>query len=989
MNTGLVGRILLFIFFLSGFSGLIYESIWSHYLKIFLGHAAYAQALVLIIFMGGMALGAWLVSRISHKIEYPLLAYAIIEGGIGLFGLIFHDVFVFINTLSYEVIIPGLNSGLFTNSYKILVAALLILPQSVLLGTTFPLMCSGFVRFQTESPGKSISLLYFANSIGAAIALLVITFYLISAVGLPGSIFSAGLLNIAIAITTYFLAGKKPQKLFDTDKKPIGLGWPYILLVASFCTGLASFVYEIAWIRMLSMVMGSSTHSFEIMLSAFITGLALGGYWIRTRIDNIKSPVTYAGIVQVVMGLFAFATVFLYGYSFEIMGFLYQALDINEQGYTLFNITNHGIALFIMLPTTICAGMTLPLFTYILLRENHQEKNIGLVYSSNTIGAITGILFTIFIGMPVLGLKNTILFGAIIDILIGFLLVSKSLNKQSLKIVKPVFASIILCVLIANMSFKFDLNRMASGVFRHGHYNWESGTNVIYHKDGKTASISVVAHNEDTKLITTNGKPDASITMNPDLPPRLDEITMKLIAVIPMAIHNEAQYAANIGMGSGLTAHTALYSPNIKRIDTIEIETAMVEGARHFIPETINTFDDPRSKIHIEDARTFLSLSKEKYDLIFSEPSNPWVSGVSSLFTHEFYQVTKDNLADGGLFVQWIHTYEFDISLLISILKSLSSVYPYYSIYFTDKENLILVASLDNPVSQPSSSIFDNEKLASSLSEIDILNIQDIQFRFLGDQSLYNPYISDYPIPANSDYYPILDLHAPRHRFLKNNIDDLLNIRLNAVPIMDFIYNKGNQSFKHLSYTDNTITSMSFGNRANQVYSMVMTGQNIDDSSYYSAIKHLLNIADSCDVEHDELLWLDSFFSVITTTTAYLSLAEIDDIKDRITPDCTIPVLAEHEMDWLALYHSLGSREPDSTLEIASRLLSTDTNLDLFHKRFLHTAKLVSLINLGEYQRAMDAWNYDVMMIFAENDDFSLEIKLLLAMIEYRLNQNL
>ncbi len=988
MKTGLVGRILLLIFFLSGFSGLIYESIWSHYLKIFLGHAAYAQALVLIIFMGGMALGAWFVSRLSHRIQYPLLAYAIIEGGIGLFGLIFHEVFVFVNTISYEVIIPGLDSGLLANSYKILVAAVLILPQSILLGTTFPLMCSGFLRLKTESPGKSISILYFANSIGAAIALLVITFFLISSVGLPGSIFSAGLLNIAIAITTYFLARKKPQKPFDTDKKPIGLGWPYIFLVASFCTGLASFIYEIAWIRMLSMVMGSSTHSFEIMLSAFITGLALGGYWIRTRIDNIKSPVTYVGVVQVVMGLFAFATVFLYGYSFEIMSFVYQALDINEQGYTLFNITNHGIALFIMLPATICAGMTLPLFTYILLRENHQEKNIGLVYSSNTFGAITGILFTIFIGMPLLGLKNTVLLGAMIDILIGFLLVSKSLSKQSFKIAKPVFATIIFTILCANIFFQFDLSKMASGVFRHGHYRWESGTDVIYHKDGKTASISVVAHNEDTKLISTNGKPDASITMNPDLPPTLDEITMKLISAIPMSIHNNPQYAANIGMGSGLTVHTALYSQKIKRIDSIEIESAMVEGARHFIPETINTFDDPRSKIHIEDARTFLSLSKEKYDLIFSEPSNPWVSGVSSLFTQEFYQVTKDNLADGGMFVQWIHTYEFDISLLISILKSLSSVYQYYSIYFTDKDNIILIASLDKPVQLPSPAIFENEELASSLSEIDILNIEDILFRFLGDQTLYNPYISSYQVPANSDFYPILDLHAPKYRFLKTNIDDLLNIRLNAVPILDFIYDKENQAFKNLSYTDNTINSMSFGNRANHVYSMVMTGQNIDDSSYYSAIKHLLNIADSCDVEHDKSLWLDSFFSVLTTTIAYLSLAEINETKDRITPDCAFPVLAEYENDWLGLYHSLGSRNPDTTIEIASRLLTTDTNLDLFHKRFLHTAKLVSLIKLGDYQNAKDMWNYEVMMIFAENNELPLEIKLLLGMVESKLDQN-
>src|SRR6185369_3939639 len=400
--------IFLLLFALSGFSGLIYESIWTDYLKLFLGHAAYAQTLVLAIFMGGMAIGSALSSRYSVRWKNLLLCYAVTEGLIGLCALGFHTAFDLTIDFSYTTVIPHLNDPAFVNAFKWTISALMILPQSVLLGMTFPLMSAGILRLFPEKPGSTVAMLYFTNSIGAAAGVLVSGFVLIRLVGLPGTTSIAGLINIALAVTVWYLlkkpetpgknAGSKavaaegpgrkrpkaktktqpaveeysgneqtPELRIALEKSLPGSdlthtrpSWYRFFLLASLVTGAASFIYEIGWIRMLSLVIGSSTHSFELMLSAFLLGLALGGLWIHWRIERVASPVRYLALVQVCMGLLALLTLPLYGTTFTLMQWLVKTLDKTDPGYTLFNLSSSAIAMTVMLPATFCAGMTLP-----------------------------------------------------------------------------------------------------------------------------------------------------------------------------------------------------------------------------------------------------------------------------------------------------------------------------------------------------------------------------------------------------------------------------------------------------------------------------------------------------------------------------------------------------------------------------------------------------------------------------------------------------
>src|ERR671914_803689 len=225
------------LFTASGFAGLIYESVWTHYLKLFLGHAAYAQSLVLAVFMGGMAAGAAYCGRRSARLANPLAGYALVEAAIGLAALVFHFIFVTLTDWSYDHLLPRLGNEWLALGVKLAIACLLILPQSVLLGMTVPLMSAGLVRAPRAAAGESVAMLYFTNSLGAAAGVLASGFVLIAWVGLPGTLRVAGLLNLLLALAVWLLARPahhrpiRPERDVDTRAVPL-------FLAVAFFTGL-------------------------------------------------------------------------------------------------------------------------------------------------------------------------------------------------------------------------------------------------------------------------------------------------------------------------------------------------------------------------------------------------------------------------------------------------------------------------------------------------------------------------------------------------------------------------------------------------------------------------------------------------------------------------------------------------------------------------------------------------------------------------------
>ena len=781
--------LVLVIFTASGFAGLIYESVWSHYLKLFLGHAAYAQTLVLAIFMGGMALGAWWCSRISGRWRDLLLAYAIIEALIGLAALAFHAVFGAATALAFDHVIPGLGSPAAVQAFKWALAGALILPQSVLLGMTFPLLTAGVVRVRPERSGHAIAMLYFTNSFGAGVGVLASGFYFIPQAGLPGTLIASGIINLAVAAAVILL----PRKSVFASVVPVPEPSPpsgaqaaarlKLLLAVAALTGAASFIYEIGWIRMLSLVLGSSTHAFEIMLSAFILGLAFGGLWVRKRADSARDTVRFLAGVQLAKGIAALATLPVYAGSFYVMQWLVRSLTPTEGGYAAFNVVSHGIALAVMFPAAFCAGMTLPLITKTLMRLGAGERAIGQVYAANTAGSIVGVIAAVHIGMTLLGVKGLIIAGAAIDLALAVALLG-SAPARRLAYAGGALVISVAVVLYAGLGVQLNAYHMASGVYRQGALIKEERYSLVHYEDGKTTTVSVTV-DEGVYSLRNNGKSDGSLNSTPNGLPSGDEVTMALIGALPILMMPDARRVANIGFGTGLTAHALLASEKLEVLDTIEIERAVVHAARKLHPFNRRAFEDPRSRVHIEDAKTFFSTQKEPYDLIVSEPSNPWVSGVASLFSAEFYRHARRHLRDGGLFMQWVQLYEFSPPLLASIIEALRPVFSDYVIWLGNDGDLIIVAANGGKVPEPRAAELARPAMAELLGRFRIRNLDDLNLHRVGSRRIMDTYFTSFGSEANSDYFPVIDVNAAKARFMRRRADGTVQLVEAPIPLLD------------------------------------------------------------------------------------------------------------------------------------------------------------------------------------------------------------
>ncbi len=830
------------VFVVSGAAGLMYESIWSRYLGLFVGHGAYAQVLVLVIFLGGMSLGAHLVGRRSERLRDPLLWYAVVELAVAVIGIVFHDVFQWATDAAYDGLFPRLPAGTVVLLVKWTLAALLILPQSILLGATFPLMSAGAIRRAPDRPGRTLALLYFANSLGAAGGVLLAGFTLLSAAGLPGTLLVAAACNASVAVVAWLVARLAPVEatpapagsavlepprltgvqLDDASAPPLAThdgpapraatpaGPPpalvRALLLVAFGTAVASFVYEIAWIRMLSLVVGSATHSFELMLSAFILGLALGAWWIRGRADRLDDPLRTLGLVQWIMGSLAIATLPVYVGTFHAMAGLLGAVELNEGGYRIFTVVRYLFCLAVMLPATFCAGVTLPLITRILIGRGAGERAIGQVYAVNTLGSIVGASFAGLALMPLLGLKWLLVVGALVDVALGiWLLARHAALAGDARIATPApsrapararaawldrtaraghgallptaIVGVGVLLLIATVT-PFHTAVLSSGVYRYAKVSDPRGYDVPFYRDGRTATVSVRrAHGSRMLTLATNGKPDASLSLSWIKPApgdtlrrplTGDQVTQALLPLVTLAHHPHARSAAVIGQGSGMTSHLLLASRELRALSTIDIEPLMIEGSRAFYPANRRVFDDPRSTFVVDDAKAFFASARRTFDVIVSEPSNPWVSGVSGLFTDEFYHRVRGYLAPGGVFGQWLHLYEIDDRLVLSVLAALHRNFPSYEIYMVSNADIFVVASTGPTLRRADWNVVALPDVAHDLARTLPLDSATLDAMRVLDRAALAPVLDRWRAP-NSDYFPLLDLGAERTRFLKES----------------------------------------------------------------------------------------------------------------------------------------------------------------------------------------------------------------------------
>lgn len=845
-------KLLIYLLFtLSGFIGLIYESIWSRYLKLFFGHSFYGQVLTLIIFMGGLGLGSFIGGKYIKKFKNPFYVYGAIELIIGLGAISYHNFYIFSTNIFYKNITSLELPNIFLVFIKIIITLINTFPLAILLGMTFPCIAIAMLRLTKDNGRTSLSVLYFTNSIGAGIGILFSSYFFIPRFGLIGALTLSGSLNILIALCFYFISRNYSYEDSLSDKKNIdnieeikinniSESFKYYLLLISFMTGFSSFIYEIGWIRLLSLVMGASTHSFDLMVSSFIIGLAFGGIFSKQILKKSENIILSLAFIQIAMGIMATISIYFYEFFFEFIrqsNFIFMRTEI---AYNIYSFFKYLLCLLMITPTSFFAGMTLPILTFIAINFNKDEKYTGFIYGWNTFGAILGSFLGGIVVLPLLQIKFTIISGALIDILIGFIILQFFTDNKNLK---KILISVSLIILIPSLFFRYEDNILSSGYFRNTVKLNDDVKTIL--KDGKTASISF---HEDTyqMMLKTNGKTDSSFSKDSS---RLigDEVTQAALALLSAKSLNEPYNASIIGLGGGFTSHYLLADNLLKELDIIEIEKEVFNLAKGFLPYNRRTYEDPRVKFYFEDAKTFFYNHNKKYDIIISEPSNPWVSGVSSLFTDEFYKSVNKFLNQYSVFVQWLHIYEFDPDILLSIFKALDMNFVNFHVYRYNMD-IVVIAS--------------NQKLHSNISRFAGNNLINYDLSYIKENLLsfdsknliltnksLKPLLSN--INPNSDYFPIVDSNAEKYFFMKKNAEGLF-LPYETGPFyyqelidQDFI------SLKSRYFTSKPIDKIKYFSISNKI-------NNLDLNNQDEWIKELSNLVDLFGINLRTDIWQES-----------------------------------------------------------------------------------------------------------------------------------
>ena len=344
----------------------------------------------------------------------------------------------------------------------------------------------------------------------------------------------------------------------------------------------------------------------------------------------------------------------------------------------------------------------------------------------------------------------------------------------------------VLVVMLVAWGTTFDRIVMTSGVFRHGVLPSPGARELLFYKDGRTATVSAARVVQDGLiLLATNGKPDASLSaewfqepnpIKPLRPLQRDAATQVLLALITLAHVPQGRTAAVIGHGSGQSSHMLLASPTLEQLVTIDIEPEMIAASRVFYPANRRVFEDPRAAFAIDDARSFFAAQPQQYDLILSEPSNPWVSGVSSLFTTEFYARIVPLLSPHGIFGQWVQLYELNDDLVVSVLAALHRHFKSYHLFLLGNGDLLVLASNMPTLPAPDWSVFTWPTVTESLQPFIPLTPDDLDAMRLLDRAALTPLLDAWK-EYNSDFFPTLDVGAEQARYMGTSARGFVGLR--------------------------------------------------------------------------------------------------------------------------------------------------------------------------------------------------------------------
>ena len=796
-DTATAGRgsrsraLLLTTFFVSGAASLIFEVVWTRLLLISLGATATAVGIVLGAFMGGMAVGSAWAGRGWLSRRDPILTYAILEGWVGAYGLLTPYLLRSLTTAS-----PAL---------QFILALAILLPATIAMGASLPVLSRALGK-DSNMPAVEVGKLYAANTAGAVAGPLISVFWFFPRLGLSRTLLIASVADLLlfgglILARRIFPPWKSPKK--EDSKEPGRPG--AILLVALGVSGATAMAYEVAWTRTLSLVFGSSVYGVTIMLSTFLFGIAAGSalaaFWIRHR----RKPVSLKAPAWLLAGssFGAFASLIIA----RALPFLFVNIyrSFPERDLSLF-LTQFVVSVLLMLPSTLCLGAMLPIATSIYTtsdRRTELGRQVSHLYTANLLGSTAGAIITATLLMGRFGIELSVRSASVVSLVVALFLLAKARTPRFSTAGLATISGAILFILGVDPSgepvakgFGFYTEPRAYDQYdSSGLRELVAAHRLLYYRDGPTATVSV--QTVDRYLfLKINGKTDASNGPG-------DTDTQLLLGHLPL-LAADADKVAIIGWGSGMTAGAVL-SHDVEKVDAFEIEPAVIEASRFFDSINGNPLEDSRLQLILGDARSRLLRTDEIYDLIISEPSNPWITGVANLFTKDFFELAASRLHPDGILAQWFHLYGMSEASTRSLLATFQSVFP-HTLVFKNRD-LILLGSR-KPIRfdiMRLEAMFDRPRIKESLSG----SMVRYPFDLLADLRLDGRGLVAYTSDAqlNTDDNLLLELAAPRSLY-KDHIDSIrAGMARHSAPVLDHVTGYSSQADVYIELASSFFTS--------------------------------------------------------------------------------------------------------------------------------------------------------------------------------------
>ncbi len=808
-------------FIFSGATGLIYEVLWARMLGLVFGATTLAVSTVLAAFMGGLALGSALAGRLATSIKRPLRTYGWLEVGVALYALLVPFMFHWVDDL-YALVWQQLHPGFFAFSvWRFVLSCLMLLVPTTLMGATLPVLSAALLHSSKHNL-NSVTRLYACNLAGAIFGTLVAGFVLLPNLGVRTTILITAAINIIIGVTA-MLAERRAE--FQVRKSISGVTDPPIesepssteirwrrkcpicfslsrgfagrvfrgshveslvsrrqakayrtrnfWLFCALASGFVTISAQVAWTRILAMIIGSTTYAFSIVVALFLIGLA-GGAWLvgrkelsgKLRAAIVKIEIATAGSL--------FLSLFVVNWIPALLVNLGLRFQIASWG-SLLALQILSAGLLVLLPALLM-GTVMPLvLVWASTNANRSVELVGRSYAVNTIGAIAGAFLTGFLLIPWTSTRATLLFAAAVCVIVAGAAYQprESVIDHGLHHSLAVGVSALLIVLLFVFAPPMNLADLSVGaydtlirVLAKSREAVKDGTNqngpavhtLLMYQEGPTSTVSV-RKDWDTTSMAINGRTNASDNEN-------DMLTQVMLAQAGLLVAPRLDNGLVIGFATGVSVGAILQSP-IARVTCVELEPATINGSRYFDHVNHRPLSDARVRLIIDDARTYLRVSPDRYDIIVSEPSHPWAPGVANLFTQEFFRLGRDRLSQQGVFVQWLQIYQLSTDSLRSVLATFHKVFPHVLVFqvggVTKGKDLILVGS-DTPLNLDRlPERLADKKIGGELVRINLKSESDVRSWYVCDESKLAPAVAGAII--NTDDNMHIETTVPREAF--------------------------------------------------------------------------------------------------------------------------------------------------------------------------------------------------------------------------------